>query len=254
MKAIIKNSLALTILLLIPIYGYCQAFSSKTARTIVFKENKINTTFRVNNGYANSIHIEESSLTPIAWEGASPEEFETLQNIFKERNVGVEEVKKNFEKEMADKELYTRPQNWEAIYQDSIIYRNDNVISLRALMSSYTGGAHGMYGIIESTLSVSSLKFLEYRDVFQKGKKIELDILIKKYLRLYAQEKESDESMFFDFKAITHTDNFALTKEGIIFTYNPYEIACFAVGTVSITIPYEELEGLLVDGFREKFL
>lgn len=39
--------------------------------------------------------------------------------------------------------------------------------------------------------------------------------------------------------------NFALTKEGIFFYYNPYEIAAYARGDISFTIPYSELEGIV---------
>ena len=41
------------------------------------------------------------------------------------------------------------------------------------------------------------------------------------------------------------TDNFALTKDGLKFVYNPYEIAPYAMGQQEIVIPYSELKSLL---------
>lgn len=39
--------------------------------------------------------------------------------------------------------------------------------------------------------------------------------------------------------------NYAFTREGIYFYYNPYEIAAYARGPITFTIPYKELEGIV---------
>lgn len=39
--------------------------------------------------------------------------------------------------------------------------------------------------------------------------------------------------------------NYAFTKEGIFFYYNPYEIAAYARGAVTFTIPYHQLETIV---------
>lgn len=39
-------------------------------------------------------------------------------------------------------------------------------------------------------------------------------------------------------------DNFALTKEGIKFIFNPYEIAPYAMGQQEFTIPYSALQAI----------
>lgn len=39
--------------------------------------------------------------------------------------------------------------------------------------------------------------------------------------------------------------NYAFTREGIFFYYNPYEIAAYARGSITFTIPYAELEGIV---------
>jgi hypothetical protein len=35
------------------------------------------------------------------------------------------------------------------------------------------------------------------------------------------------------------------TPEGVHFFYNPYEIAAYARGPIELTIPYEELKGII---------
>jgi hypothetical protein len=39
--------------------------------------------------------------------------------------------------------------------------------------------------------------------------------------------------------------NYAFTRQGIFFYYNPYEIAPYARGAITFTIPYSELEGIV---------
>ena len=39
--------------------------------------------------------------------------------------------------------------------------------------------------------------------------------------------------------------NYTFTKEGVLFYYNPYEIAAYARGAISFTIPYKELDGIV---------
>lgn len=39
--------------------------------------------------------------------------------------------------------------------------------------------------------------------------------------------------------------NYVFTTEGVLFYYNPYEIAAYARGPIEFTIPYEELKGII---------
>lgn len=42
-------------------------------------------------------------------------------------------------------------------------------------------------------------------------------------------------------------DAFGIGREGLIFLYNPYEIAAYAVGPIQLTVPYGELKKILKD-------
>ena len=43
---------------------------------------------------------------------------------------------------------------------------------------------------------------------------------------------------------ISLTENFQVTPEGITFYYNPYDLGCYALGAVEVTMTREELENL----------
>ena len=49
---------------------------------------------------------------------------------------------------------------------------------------------------------------------------------------------------------LTPTENFYLSKDGITFYYNVYDIAPYVMGPVKITLPYEMMQHLLSDETR----
>ncbi|MFA6034701.1 MAG: RsiV family protein, partial [Myxococcota bacterium] len=48
-----------------------------------------------------------------------------------------------------------------------------------------------------------------------------------------------------DLKVVKPNDNFFVTKGGVGFHFNIYEIACYAIGSFDAFIPFVELKGLL---------
>ncbi len=112
----------------------------------------------------------------------------------------------------------------------------------------YSGGAHGSYGYYETTLSkrtcrplaqtVDTTKTAEMQPLLQKG--------IVGYLKdcgVENAEKDYKSHLFlpedghFPLPAATP----ALTREGVSFVYQQYEIASYAVGLVSFTVPYADI-------------
>ena len=100
-------------------------------------------------------------------------------------------------------------------------------------MWSYTGGAHGMTNTKAGT--------------FRKGRKMTLADLPSDVPALWKQaivkhfKAESFEKVVKSrpmFKPYL-TENFYLDDKGIHFIYDPYEIDCFAAGTIDIFVPYK---------------
>ncbi len=120
--------------------------------------------------------------------------------------------------------------------------------------NTYLGGAHGSYLYTETTLSkrscrplaqtVDTTKVMQMQDLLRKGvisylkeggvENVETDY--KSYLFL-------PEDGHFPLPAFTP----ALTKEGVTFVYQQYEIASYAVGLVSFTVPYADIMPYLCD-------
>jgi hypothetical protein len=113
----------------------------------------------------------------------------------------------------------------------------------------FTGGAHGNYGIVYSVYDLPSRRQVTYQQLFKTGIENALLQLLLEYAKrnygLAPAQKLTDGGFFEDFLPVT--DNFYLTNKTVTFCYTPYEVAPYAMGMISVTIPYEKLRPLLND-------
>ncbi|MDE6508161.1 MAG: DUF3298 and DUF4163 domain-containing protein [Alistipes sp.] len=122
----------------------------------------------------------------------------------------------------------------------------DSLLCYMIYRSNYLGGAHGMYSTEYHTYSLADGCELSAADLLGEEKMKPLRALIRaKLCRTYgaANDAELSAAGFFP-EYISVTDNFRITPEGMIFHYNPYEIACYANGEIDIEISREELAAL----------
>ena len=54
-----------------------------------------------------------------------------------------------------------------------------------------------------------------------------------------------DAGFWFDGNKFALSENFGVTETGLLFFYNPYEIAPWAMGSTELEIPFEEIQTLL---------
>lgn len=119
----------------------------------------------------------------------------------------------------------------------------DSLLCFVITRAGYTGGAHGMYGTECHTYSLADGFELSLADLFSEEELQQIDRLIReKIAEQYqaATDEELTRAGFFP-EYIAPTENFLLTPEGITFYYNPYEIGCYALGGIEVTISKEEL-------------
>ena len=109
--------------------------------------------------------------------------------------------------------------------------------------SDFTGGAHGMYGIIYNVFDLTTGAAVTERDLFADGYEEGVAALLKQSLAAYLMENEIGEDMVFG--EPQPYDNFAVSEEGVTWTYNPYEIAPYAVGAISLTVSWSDLKPYL---------
>ncbi len=152
----------------------------------------------------------------------------------------------------AKKEFPDMPGGWAWEYNLKVYSETPKILCLTSDAYTNTGGAHpnsftAFYNISKETGDTLSLA-----NLLSPGFETKLNELIDKKYRqmkgLKPTDKLSDKGDLFVNK-ISFNYNVAITKEGgLEFYYNPYEIAAYAVGPITITLSRSELGSLIGEG------
>ena len=115
------------------------------------------------------------------------------------------------------------------------------------------GGAHGNYNTRFLSFDLIANKEITLQDILNKAGIKKLNPLLEKYFRKKMKLSNTDpltDAGLFENK-ISPNENFYATTKGLGFSYSPYEIAAYAMGEISIFIPFHELNNYLQPGFRK---
>lgn len=154
----------------------------------------------------------------------------------------------------SNKELYAQygtdcfACNWEKKFMLTPLFFNNEYISLNINKYVYTGGAHGMLQNTIVNIDKKSGEILTLEDLIRGDAEKKLSEIITNHV---AKNKGLDESAslkkagFFN-KTLPPASNFAVTPYGLLFVYNPYEIAPYSMGIITVFIPEKELDDILI--------
>jgi hypothetical protein len=136
--------------------------------------------------------------------------------------------------------------NWAADADMKIVWNQYPLLVLEYFSYEFTGGAHGNYGAHYQVLDLEKKKILRPEDFLKPGYKTALvPELEKSFRKIYKMEDgESIETMLLT-KEIIPNDNFLVTDKGIGFSYSPYEIGPYALGQVTLFVPFKNIKAVL---------
>ena len=122
----------------------------------------------------------------------------------------------------------------------------DTLLCYVITRSSYTGGAHGIYGTECYNYSLAGGYEITTADLFTEAQLERLNRLVREDIceQYGVRSDEELETKGFFPEYIGVTENFLVTPEGITFYYNPYDIGCYALGSVEVSVSREQLAGL----------
>jgi len=162
-----------------------------------------------------------------------------------------------FEFLVTDRAAINSSAPWEIEGDVTFVYNKNGVISARFSVYQYMGGAHGMASDLYISGSCeSALEEIPLASLFSENSKKELTAIAESIFREEQDIADTvvlvDVGYTFKDDVFSLTDNFAVTAEGLLFHYNPYDIASYATGEITLLIPYEEFKPLLING-TERF-
>lgn len=129
--------------------------------------------------------------------------------------------------------------------QTKVLVSQPDYLCLEHSNVSYAGGAHPNSAMVYWNLDPKSLKEITLESLIKEGGLPELTAIAEKIFR--KNEKLSPTaslkaSYFFEKDTFSLNRNFTITKEGLKFLYNPYEIKAYAYGSTELLIPFSELK------------
>ena len=159
-----------------------------------------------------------------------------------------EDVSADNDKEDAD--VQTEIAWWD---NEKMIIRNnsDNILSYSIESDRFTGGAHGGKNYLNAVINLKTGERITEDDLFtEESKPLISEIILKKIMEKHQVEKAEDLEQigFFDVAEIGLNKNFYVTGKGIVYTYNEYEIAAYALGTTEVLLNYKDISGFMIPG------
>jgi len=137
--------------------------------------------------------------------------------------------------------------NWELSSTSTIRVNREGLLVYRADQYGYTGGAHGMGISRFLVFDTDKMKQLKLEDIFIEGFESELSSLLEnEYRAIYfigGDEALSENGLWEDH--IYPSENFFLTTDGMSFFYNPYELAPYSMGSITISLHRSKIQQLL---------
>lgn len=138
---------------------------------------------------------------------------------------------------------------WKLETKADTVHSTPNALTVKVETYAYTGGAHPNSSMSFYTFDRKTGRMLSLADMVDDTVAL-LGILEKAFRqqqKLAPNANLEEEGYFLHDGHFFLPANIGTGREGLVFYYNPYEIAAYAVGPIEVTIPYEKLNGILHD-------
>ncbi|OTG68539.1 hypothetical protein B9T25_03330 [Acinetobacter sp. ANC 4470] len=180
------------------------------------------------------------------------------QEVAEKALATVETSKQKLEKQVApylvtflalDKELKALSANHQIslMIKPKILNANLPLATVVLNSSSYLGGAHGSSAQRYYNFDLKQKKQVELNDLLAANQKANLERKAHEVFKTWVLESKLANSVeeYEQAWKFTLSDNFYLSKQGLVLQYGEYEIGPYVVGLPRLMIPYDQLQGIL---------
>lgn len=136
---------------------------------------------------------------------------------------------------------------WENSIRGELCYQDDKLLAFCMETYSYTGGAHG-YRSSHYLLFDTKKGALITREELIKDVDGFTALAEQKFREHYASDTNTplnEQGFMFENDQFHLPDNIGFTNDGLKLIYNPYEIAPYSSGQITLEIPYSEVNAFL---------
>lgn len=143
---------------------------------------------------------------------------------------------------------------WEQRMRVRLIHQTPDYMSVEFAEREFTGGAHPVEIRVYRMYSIPGGERITLADILNEGAKSQLAAVAEPAFReqkKFPDDAEYDErNYFFKEGQFSLNENYALTERGLLFYYNPYEIAPYSEGATRLLLPYGQIDSLLTGSFK----
>lgn len=139
--------------------------------------------------------------------------------------------------------------SYEEQAEGTVYYHEGSFLSYQFKVYSYMGGAHGNSVTTNRVFDMTAQQNVTLSNLFTEeslrvvGEKLRLALAVQNECQTVDELVQS--GIFFSAGDIEPNDNFLLDDKGLTWIYDPYEIAPYAYGAVSVSLGWNELVDLL---------
>jgi len=152
----------------------------------------------------------------------------------------------DFKNDIRNFEIFNNNKNTLDIFFEPYLV-SSSTISLKFVVSVYTGGAHGNQIITTKNFDLSSKREVQLKDLFKNDSY--LNVISQKAITKFTNDKISDSQWLLEgagpkydnFKDFTYSTN----GQSFVFHFDPYQIAPYSSGLLTFEIAKTELANYL---------
>lgn len=155
-----------------------------------------------------------------------------------EFNKTQDEIKKE------DPEHTRHSYTYDESFQSKMIF---HILAIQSNVQYYSGGAHGSYRTKNLNYDLNKNERIKLKDIVTNMDSLMI-IVENKFRTVYKVPQGANiNSSGFQFPEdeFELTENFLVENDGITYLWNPYEIAAYSYGQISLKLKYKEINDLL---------
>jgi len=154
-----------------------------------------------------------------------------------------------YERARADLPDSASTSRWYLERRVAVVHEANGIIGLRFAEDTYTGGAHPLSTVRYGSFDLQDGHRLRLQEVVVAGAVPHLtesgERAFREVREIPAGQSLSDAGFWFKNDVFTLSDNFTFTHAGLVFRYDPYEVAPYALGPTELLLAWDDLEGLI---------
>lgn len=141
---------------------------------------------------------------------------------------------------------------WEYYREFDVVLNENGIFAVRLNANSFTGGAHPALFNYYYHYDVDNGKFIRLKDLIIPKHMADLQMLAEKQFRISRNMEPDasyeDEGYFME--EFNLTENYRYNDDELVFLYNPYEIAPYAEGEITLHFDYDIVKEFIRPEYR----